>query len=57
MKEDEIGGACSKYMWEEMRVQGLVGKPEEKRPLRKYRRGSDVWLTVHRNSVWKRKTT
>ena len=28
-----MGGACSAYGREERRIQGLVGKPERKRPL------------------------
>ena len=28
-----MGGACSAYGGEERRIQGLVGKPEGKRPL------------------------
>jgi len=28
-----VGGACSAYGGEERRIQGLVGKPEGKRPL------------------------
>ena len=37
--ENEMGGACSAYGGEDRRIQGLVGKPEGKRPLERSRRG------------------
>jgi len=37
-----MGGACSAYVEEQRRIQGLVGKPEGKRPLgRHWRRWED----------------
>jgi hypothetical protein len=33
IEKNEMGGACSAYGGEERRIQGLVGKPEGKRPL------------------------
>ena len=33
-----MGGACSAYGGEERYIQGLVGKPEGKRPLGRHRR-------------------
>jgi hypothetical protein len=33
IEKNEMGGACSAHIREERRVQGLGGKPEEKRPL------------------------
>ena len=33
-----MGGACSAYGGEMMRIQGFVGKPEGKRPLGRPRR-------------------
>ena len=33
-----MGGACSAYGGQERRIQGLVGKPEGKRPLGRTRR-------------------
>jgi len=38
IKNNEMDEACSKYEGEEKCIQGLVGKPEEKRPLGKPRR-------------------
>jgi len=38
MEKNEIGGACSAYGREERRLQGLVGKPEGKRPVGRPRR-------------------
>jgi hypothetical protein len=32
-KKNEIGGACSTYGGGERCIQGLVGKPKEKRPM------------------------
>jgi hypothetical protein len=37
-KITETGGTCSAYGGEERRIQGLVGKPEGKRPLGRARR-------------------
>ena len=33
IENNEMGGSCSAYGGEEKRIQGLVGKPEGKRPL------------------------
>jgi hypothetical protein len=33
-----MGGSCGTYGGKERRIQGLVGKPEGKRPLVKHRR-------------------
>jgi hypothetical protein len=33
MLKNEMGKACSMYKGEEMCVQGLMGKPERRRPL------------------------
>jgi len=38
IEKNEMGGACSAYGGEERRIQGLVGKPEGKRPLGRSRR-------------------
>jgi hypothetical protein len=38
MEKNGMGGACSMYGVEERCVQGLVGKPEGKRPLGRPRR-------------------
>ena len=45
----EMGGACSAYGGEKRRIQGLVGKPEGMRPLRrpKHRWGNNIKMDLH----------
>jgi hypothetical protein len=37
IEKNEVGGTCSTYGGQGRCIQGLVGKPEEKRPLGKHR--------------------
>ena len=46
-----MGGACSAYGVEERRIQGLVGKPEGKRPLGRPRRRWEVNINIDLQKV------
>ena len=37
IQQNEMGGACSVYGGEDRCIQGLVGKPEGKRPLERHK--------------------
>jgi hypothetical protein len=51
MEKNETVGACSTYGGEGRCVQGLVGKPEGKSPLRRHRRRWEDNIKMHFQEV------